>query len=220
MLDGVGWGDEVTRVRRFPGGASLAISAPIDALYAATEVNEWALAAANAVLAGAHGARPLEPARHASARRSRRSAAPASSRCSGRPGRAWRHLPGRRRTSSRWEPARESDLAARRDPRPRRRGLGPGPRRADGAGDRLQRQDDDGPPAHRGADRGGAGRRDVLHRQRQGRRRGARAGRLVRARRRAAGAARPAGRDGRARDGAGRHPAARPRGRRAPMPRS
>jgi cyanophycin synthetase len=48
MLDAVGWKGEETVVRRFPGGASLAMSAPIDALYAATEVNEWAWAAAAA----------------------------------------------------------------------------------------------------------------------------------------------------------------------------
>jgi cyanophycin synthetase len=52
MLTAVGWGEEGTVVRRFPGGASLAISAPIDALYAATEVNEWAFAEARARLAG------------------------------------------------------------------------------------------------------------------------------------------------------------------------
>lgn len=51
-LVAVGWNDELSRVRRFPGGANLAISAPIDALLAATEVNEWALAAANAALGG------------------------------------------------------------------------------------------------------------------------------------------------------------------------
>lgn len=55
-LAAVGWPDELARIRRFPGGASLAISAPIDALLAATEVNEWALAAANAALGG-----PLAP---------------------------------------------------------------------------------------------------------------------------------------------------------------
>mgnify|MGYP005852114159 CR=1 FL=1 len=32
-------------VRRHPGGASLALAAPVDQLYTATEVNEWALAA-------------------------------------------------------------------------------------------------------------------------------------------------------------------------------
>lgn len=50
MLHAVGWGLEETAVRRFPGGASLALSAPIDALYAATEINEWAFAAAEALL--------------------------------------------------------------------------------------------------------------------------------------------------------------------------
>ncbi len=42
MLDAVGWTAEDLRVRPVPGGASLVISAPIDALYAATELNEWA----------------------------------------------------------------------------------------------------------------------------------------------------------------------------------
>jgi UDP-N-acetylmuramyl tripeptide synthase len=58
VLAAVGWPNELSRVRRFHGGASLAISAPIDALLAATEVNEWALAAANAAL-GAPAAPPL-----------------------------------------------------------------------------------------------------------------------------------------------------------------
>ncbi len=53
ILDAVGWREETTRVRRFPGGASLVISAPLDALYAATELNEWALGAANAAITGA-----------------------------------------------------------------------------------------------------------------------------------------------------------------------
>ncbi len=52
ILDAIGWREEATRIRRFPGGASLVISAPLDALYAATEVNEWALGAANAALTG------------------------------------------------------------------------------------------------------------------------------------------------------------------------
>lgn len=55
MLPAVGWGSEETAVRRFPGGASLAISAPIDVLYAATEVNEWAFAEARARLSGEGG---------------------------------------------------------------------------------------------------------------------------------------------------------------------
>ncbi|HEX3555350.1 MAG TPA: Mur ligase family protein [Thermoanaerobaculia bacterium] len=53
MLGAVGWPNEEIAVRRFPGGASLAISAPIDSLYPATEVNEWAWAAAEAAVKGA-----------------------------------------------------------------------------------------------------------------------------------------------------------------------
>ena len=45
MLDELGWTDEETCAHRFSYGASLAISAPIDRLYAATEVVEWATAA-------------------------------------------------------------------------------------------------------------------------------------------------------------------------------
>ena len=52
MLDAVGWGGEEIAVRRFPGGASLAISAPIDGLYAATDINDWAWGAAEDVMAG------------------------------------------------------------------------------------------------------------------------------------------------------------------------
>jgi UDP-N-acetylmuramyl tripeptide synthase len=55
MLDAVGWGNEQTVVRNFRGGASLFLSAPIDGLYAATEVNEWAYDTAKADLGG----RPL-----------------------------------------------------------------------------------------------------------------------------------------------------------------
>ncbi|MFT4540403.1 MAG: cyanophycin synthetase [Planctomycetota bacterium] len=51
-LDGVGWQAEATQVRLFPDGASLAISAPLDALYAATEVNESAWSAACAQHSG------------------------------------------------------------------------------------------------------------------------------------------------------------------------
>jgi UDP-N-acetylmuramyl tripeptide synthase len=52
ILDAVGWAREEIRARVFPGGASLAITAPIDALYAATEVNELAWAAAEASFRG------------------------------------------------------------------------------------------------------------------------------------------------------------------------
>ncbi len=43
VLAAVGWEQEELATRDFPGGASLFMSAPMDALYAATEVNEWAL---------------------------------------------------------------------------------------------------------------------------------------------------------------------------------
>ncbi|HEX7183679.1 MAG TPA: Mur ligase family protein [Thermoanaerobaculia bacterium] len=52
LLDAVGWREESLAVRRFPSGASLSISAPIDALYSATEVNERAWEAAEEALRG------------------------------------------------------------------------------------------------------------------------------------------------------------------------
>ncbi|MGB0951810.1 MAG: Mur ligase family protein [Planctomycetota bacterium] len=52
LMEGVGWGEESTAYRKFPGGLSLAFSAPMDALYAACEMNEWAWAAAEAKLDG------------------------------------------------------------------------------------------------------------------------------------------------------------------------
>jgi cyanophycin synthetase len=52
MLDAVGWKGEEIAARTFSGGASLAISAPIDALYTATEINDWAWDAVEAELAG------------------------------------------------------------------------------------------------------------------------------------------------------------------------
>ncbi len=58
-LDAVGWKDQRTAVRTFPGGASLVLTVPIDALYAATEVNEWAWAATCADFGGASPS-PLE----------------------------------------------------------------------------------------------------------------------------------------------------------------
>ena len=53
LLDAVGWGAESLHSRRFSGGVSLVLTAPIDALYAATEVNEAAFASARADLVGA-----------------------------------------------------------------------------------------------------------------------------------------------------------------------
>jgi len=52
LLAAVGWANEEIAVRRFAGGASLAFSAPIDSLYAATEVNEVAWKAAEATVTG------------------------------------------------------------------------------------------------------------------------------------------------------------------------
>jgi cyanophycin synthetase len=60
MLEAVGWNGEALRVRSFSGGASLALSAPPDALYAATELNEWAWASAEAEANGVT-LPPLEP---------------------------------------------------------------------------------------------------------------------------------------------------------------
>jgi UDP-N-acetylmuramyl tripeptide synthase len=53
VLDALGWTGSVTRIRRFPGGASLFLSAPIDCLYTATEINEWAWSVAIAAAGGA-----------------------------------------------------------------------------------------------------------------------------------------------------------------------
>lgn len=60
ILEAVGWNAEKTVYRIFSNGVSLALSAPLDALYAATEVNEWAWAATERILGG--GSEPdLEP---------------------------------------------------------------------------------------------------------------------------------------------------------------
>jgi cyanophycin synthetase len=52
LLDGVDWNDQNCRVRTYSSGASLAISAPEDALYAATEINEAAWQRAVQVIKG------------------------------------------------------------------------------------------------------------------------------------------------------------------------
>lgn len=46
ILTAVGWGTESLTERVYPGGVTVYHSAPVDALYAATSVNEWAWAAA------------------------------------------------------------------------------------------------------------------------------------------------------------------------------
>jgi cyanophycin synthetase len=58
LLDAVGWPSATLAVRPFAGGVSLALTAPIDALYAATDLNEAAWDAASAELEG----RAAEPA--------------------------------------------------------------------------------------------------------------------------------------------------------------
>jgi UDP-N-acetylmuramyl tripeptide synthase len=51
MLEAVGWGEEETCNWPLSGGISLAFSAPIDALYSAAAINEWAWASSEAELA-------------------------------------------------------------------------------------------------------------------------------------------------------------------------
>ena len=50
MLEAVGWQSEQIHVHRHGDGVSLAISAPIDGLYAATDINDWAWQATRSVL--------------------------------------------------------------------------------------------------------------------------------------------------------------------------
>ena len=52
LLRDVGWANEELAIRRFPGGVSLALTAPVDGLYAATDLNESAWEAAAAELGG------------------------------------------------------------------------------------------------------------------------------------------------------------------------
>src|SRR5829696_484044 len=52
LLQAVGWPDEQLASRSFSGGVSLALTAPVDGLYAATELNERAWAVASAELQG------------------------------------------------------------------------------------------------------------------------------------------------------------------------
>jgi UDP-N-acetylmuramyl tripeptide synthase len=52
LLDAVHWSAETLAVRPFTGGVSLALTAPIDALYAATDLNEAAWEMASAELEG------------------------------------------------------------------------------------------------------------------------------------------------------------------------
>ncbi|MGD8976814.1 MAG: Mur ligase family protein [Gammaproteobacteria bacterium] len=62
MLSAVGWDGAVLLERRLDNGVSLGFTAPIDALYAATEINDWAFAAAAARLADEPGDETAEAA--------------------------------------------------------------------------------------------------------------------------------------------------------------
>ncbi|MDH3732017.1 MAG: Mur ligase family protein [Gemmatimonadota bacterium] len=62
VLAAVGWADAPLSHRIFHGGLSLAFRAPIDSLYAATEVNEWAWEASEADLSGVDPAENLQSA--------------------------------------------------------------------------------------------------------------------------------------------------------------
>jgi UDP-N-acetylmuramyl tripeptide synthase len=53
MLEAIGWSDESTCSWQLAEGISLAFSAPIDALYAASEINEWAWACCDSEFNGA-----------------------------------------------------------------------------------------------------------------------------------------------------------------------
>jgi UDP-N-acetylmuramyl tripeptide synthase len=53
MLDAVGWDKESVHHVRLSGGASIAFSGPIDALYAASAINEWVWACCDAEFNGA-----------------------------------------------------------------------------------------------------------------------------------------------------------------------
>jgi UDP-N-acetylmuramyl tripeptide synthase len=63
LLEAVGWGNAGIATRAYPGGLLLAFSAPLDALYAATEVNEAAWHAAAETLGGGETPRehPRDP---------------------------------------------------------------------------------------------------------------------------------------------------------------
>lgn len=64
MRKALGWADaDALRVREFRGGLVFALPAPVDVLYLATEVNEWAIARASDHLAGRKGGRSFDEAR-------------------------------------------------------------------------------------------------------------------------------------------------------------
>ena len=209
----MGWSAGTLAVRPFAGGVSLALTAPIDALYAATDVNEAAWEAASAELEG----RAAEPAATVVARlraaiAGERNPALVALREAAR-ARDVTFLAGEELVSVGtgsgalvWP----AGAAARSGGG----GLAPRARRAGGARHRLQRQDHGGPPAGRDPRRAWADRGLHLHRRRDRARRAPGRGRLQRAERRPAAAPPARGRGGRARDRARR--AAAPRAQRRP----
>jgi UDP-N-acetylmuramyl tripeptide synthase len=62
VLAAVGWDGHTTAERVHPGGITVFHSGPVDALYAATEVNEWAWASAAADVGGGDPAESLSEA--------------------------------------------------------------------------------------------------------------------------------------------------------------
>ncbi|NNF16621.1 MAG: Mur ligase, partial [Gammaproteobacteria bacterium] len=60
LLEAVGWSHHKTTHHRFVGGLALAISAPIDALYAAVEIAEWAWDVTEQTMAGTDTGKNLE----------------------------------------------------------------------------------------------------------------------------------------------------------------
>src|SRR5690349_24117974 len=52
LCGALGWDDGGAAARPFPGGVAFALPAPLDVLMAATEVNEWAIESATAVISG------------------------------------------------------------------------------------------------------------------------------------------------------------------------
>lgn len=62
MLAELGWDEAEFASRKLQGGVSMAFSAPIDALYAATEINEWAWAASACELGEDHDVTPFDKA--------------------------------------------------------------------------------------------------------------------------------------------------------------
>ena len=193
-------------VRRFPGGASFAVAAPLDGLYAATLIVEWAC---DARAPGRYRPAPLATAAPRSSARSRPTATrslwpwPLRPHSHGSPASR-----ATARSRSGWAPVAWSG----RRPAARARGarLGRGPRRAGDPGHRHQRQIHHRPPARRHRPRRRQDRGPQLQRLGPGRRRDPGPGRLFRPGRRTPRPARPSGRDRGAGARARRHPAPRP----------